>query len=99
MGSPSFVRALFEQSNVEITGPIKAFPSSPELDRLFCQECGTSVAAWRKNGSVAAIALALFDNVDAFPPTEHTWVSERICWNNSTDELIEFPEGAPNTRA
>ena len=94
MGSPSFARALFDQTNLKVTGPVRAFPSSDKLERVFCEKCGTSVGAWRKDGSVAGISLALFDNVTAFPPTEHTWVSERICWNNLNDELIQFSEGA-----
>lgn len=87
--APSFARVLFNQADVKLSGPIKRYPSSTELDRLFCSNCGTSIAAWRKNGTVTGVAIALFDNPNIFPPTEHTWVSEKIEWSNLDDELCK----------
>ena len=96
MASPSFARVLFDQADVKMSGPIKSYPSSAELDRLFCENCGTSIAARRKNGTVMGIAIALFENAGVFPPTEHIWVSERVSWNNLNDELLTHVEGVSN---
>jgi len=92
-GAPFFARVLFNQCDVEITGPIKSYPSSPELDRVFCVNCGTSIAAWRKNGTVAGIAIVLFENPNAFPPTEHIWVSEKNEWVDLEDGLCQHERG------
>jgi hypothetical protein len=95
MGSPFFARALFDQKAITLEGPTGRFPTSERLDRLFCQTCGTRIAAWRKNGTAAGLALALFDDRNAFAPTEHIWVSEKIEWLKAGDGLPQYPEGFP----
>jgi len=94
IGAPSFARVLFNQKDVNIEGPVKSYSSSPELDRLFCGQCGASVAAKRKNGSVIGIATALFDNSDTFAPTEHVWVSEKQVWDDLNNKLTKFSQNS-----
>jgi len=65
------------------------------LERLFCPKCGTTLGAWRKNGTFAGIALAIFDNRNAFAPTEHIWVSEKMDWLNISDGLPQHLNGKP----
>jgi hypothetical protein len=95
MGSPFFARALYDQSAITLQGPTARFPTSERLERVFCQACGTRIASWRKNGTAAGLALALFDDRNAFAPTEHIWVSEKIDWVRVADDLPQFREGAP----
>ena len=47
---------------------------------MFCTSCGTRLFSWRTNGTAAGVALAAFDDRNAFAPTEHIWVSEKIDW-------------------
>jgi len=65
------------------------------LERLFCGQCGTSIAARRKNGTVIGIALVLFDNKNAFPPTEHTWVCEKVEWDYLHTKSVKYLKNAP----
>lgn len=95
MGSPFNARALFAQSALTVTGETARYPSSEALDRVFCKACGTRLFAWRKNPAVAGVALATFDDRNAFPPTEHIWVSEKIRWVNIDDGLPQYPEAVP----
>jgi hypothetical protein len=95
MGGPFFARALFDQKALTIEGPTGRYPSSDHLERLFCQQCGTRLGARRKNGTMASIALALFDDRNAFSPTEHIWVSEKVDWLHVADDLPQFREGPP----
>jgi hypothetical protein len=95
MGSPFFARALFDQQAITLDGPTGRYPTSERLERVFCQVCGTRLASWRKNGTAAGLALALFDDRNAFAPTEHIWVSEKIDWVRVADDLPQFFEGAP----
>jgi hypothetical protein len=95
MGGPFFARALFEQKALTVEGPTGRYPSSDRLFRVFCHECGTRLGAWRANGTMAGIALALFDDRNAFSPTDHIWVSEKVAWMHVADGLPQFEEGPP----
>jgi hypothetical protein len=95
MGSPFFARALFKQSALAVEGEIVPYPSSEALDRVFCRICGTRLFGWRRNGTVAGVALAAFDDRNAFAPTEHIWVSEKIGWVRLDDGLPQHPQMAP----
>jgi hypothetical protein len=95
MGAPFFARALFDQKALTLEGPTGRYPSSDHLDRVFCQQCGTRIGAWRKNGTMAGIALALFDDRNTFSPTDQIWVSEKINWVRVADDLPQFLEGPP----
>jgi hypothetical protein len=95
MGSPFFARALFEQSAITVEGETARYPSSEQLDRVFCKRCGTRLFAWRKIGTRAGVALAAFDDRNAFAPTAHMWVSERMHWVRLDDGLPQYPETGP----
>jgi hypothetical protein len=95
MGSPFFARALFEQSALTVEGDTSSYASSEAIDRVFCNACGTRLFAWRKNGTAAGIALAVFDDRNAFAPTEHIWVTEKMNWVRLDDGLPQYPETFP----
>jgi hypothetical protein len=95
MGSPFFARALFEQSAITIQGETACYPSSDQLDRVFCPRCGTRLFAWRKLSTRAGVALAAFDDRNAFAPTAHMWVSEKMDWVRLDDGLPQYPETGP----
>ena len=95
MGSPFFARALFPQSALTIEGETARYASSETLERVFCKTCGTRLFGWRKNGSAAGVALATFDDRNAFAPTEHIWVSEKMNWVKLDDGLPQYPAMPP----
>ena len=77
-----------------------SYPSSAALDRVFCKQCGTRLFSWRTNGTAAGVALATFDDRNAFAPTEHIWVSEKIDWVQLDDGLPQYQEdGSPVAQA
>ena len=94
-GSPFFARALFDQKAITVDGETGRYPSSDALDRVFCKACGSSLFSWRRNGTAAGVALAAFDDRNAFAPTEHIWVSEKLDWVKLDDGLAQFPQGVP----
>ena len=69
MGSPFFARALFDQRALTIDGETARYPSSEALERVFCKTCGTRLFSRRTNGTVVGVALAAFDDRNAFAPT------------------------------
>jgi hypothetical protein len=95
MGSPFFARALFEQSAITVEGETACYPSSDRLDRVFCKTCGTRLFGWRKVGTMAGVALAAFDDRNAFAPSAHMWVSEKMDWVRLEDGLPQYQETAP----
>jgi len=95
MGSPFFARALFPQTALSIEGETESYPSSPTLQRVFCGICGTRLFAWRSNGTAAGVALATFDDRNAFAPTEHIWISEKVDWVKLDDGLPQYPGMPP----
>ena len=95
MGSPYFARALFPQAALTVEGETLRYPTSPRLERVFCPKCGTRLFAWRTDGSAAGVALAGFDDRNAFQPTEHIWVSAKMDWVQTDDGLTQYPESVP----
>jgi hypothetical protein len=91
MGSPFFARALFPQSALTVEGETARYASSETLERVFCTTCGTRLFAWRRNGTAAGVALAGFDDRNAFAPTEHIWVAEKMDW-------VKLDAGLPQYR-
>jgi len=93
--SPFYARALYPQTALEVEGETGSYPSSTTLDRVFCKACGTRLFSWRKNGTAAGVALAAFDDRNAFAPTEHIWVSEKMNWVKIDDGLPQYSKGPP----
>jgi hypothetical protein len=94
-GSPFFARAVFDQRALTVEGDTGRYPSSELVDRVFCKTCGTRLFAWRKIPAVAGVAIAAFDDRNAFAPTEHTWVSDKIGWVRLEDGLPQYAETVP----
>ena len=95
MGSPFFARALFDQCALAVEGEPALYPSSAALDREFCKICGTRLFSRRTNGTLVGVALAAFDDRNAFAPTEHIWVSEKIDWVPLDDGLPQYQQSIP----
>ncbi len=95
MGSPFFARAQFHPSALTVEGELGRYPSSENIDRVFCKRCGTRLFSWRRTGTAVGVALATFDDRNAFAPTEHIWVSEKIYWVRLDDGLPQYPHGVP----
>ena len=95
MGSPFYARALYPDTALAVEGDTVGYASSATLNRVFCKTCGTRLFSWRKNGTAASVALAVFDDRNAFAPTEHIWVSEKMNWVKIDDGLPQYPQGPP----
>ena len=63
---------------------------------MFCKRCGTRLFSWRRNGTLAGVSLATFDDRNAFAPTEHIWVSEKMRWLRLDDGLTQYEGTIPD---
>jgi len=95
MGSPFYARALFDPRALTIEGETAHYASSETIDRVFCKICGTRLFSRRRNGTATGVSLATFDDRNAFAPTEHIWVSEKIDWVRIDDGLTQYQETVP----
>ena len=95
MGSPFFARALFDQRALKVEGETAQYASSEALERVFCAKCGTRMFSRRTNGTVVGVALAAFDDRNAFQPTEHIWLAEKMDWVRIDDGLKQYRESMP----
>ena len=95
MGSPFFARALFDQRALTVAGETAGYLSSDALDRMFCKACGTRLFSRRTNGTMIGVALATFDDRNAFAPTGHIWVAEKIDWVRIDDGLPQYQGTVP----
>ena len=80
------------RSALTIDGETARYASSEALDRVFCKAC------WRKSpakSDVAGIALAAFDDRNAFAPSEHIWVAEKMDWVRLDDGLPQYQGTVP----
>ena len=95
MASPFFARALYNGGQVTLRGETASYPSSSELERIFCPRCGTRIGAYRALSDNMALALALFDDPQALTPDAHFFTGFKLCWVE-TGGLPAYPEWAPD---
>ncbi len=93
--SSFYARALFDQKALAVTGDTARYPSSAVMDRIFCKTCGMRLFSWRRDGTVAGVALAAFDDRNGLVPTAHIWVAEKVDGVRLDDGLPQFPGPAP----
>ena len=86
---------LFDQHALSVEGETERYASSEAIDRVFCKRCGTRLFAWRRNGTLAGVSLSVFDDRNAFAPTEHIWVSEKPAWLKLDDGLVQYQVTIP----
>jgi hypothetical protein len=95
MGSPFFARAQFHPDALTVEGETGRYASSAAVDRVFCKSCGMRLFSWRKNGTAVGVALAAFDDRNAFAPTVQIWVAEKMAWVKLDDGLPQYPGAIP----
>lgn len=94
IGAPFNARALFRGEDVRFEGPIRRFNSSDDLERLFCEACGTTVASHRISRDWYGLTLASLDDPAAFAPDCHFWTDSKLDWVE-TGGLPTYREAAP----
>ena len=67
------------------------FMSSPSVRRSFCGACGTQLTYHRGNEpDTLDVATCSLDDPNAFPPTQHSWLSHDLAWVRFGDGLAAF---------
>jgi len=67
---------------------IKIYRSSAQMERLFCDVCGSSLLCRTSEEPDAVyIALGTVDDEPGCRPTCHIWVGSKAPWYSITDDL------------
>ena len=91
-GAPLMVWACVPRAGVEIEGEaLRCFDSSPEVERTFCGNCGSSLTLWdRSEVDDLYIAVGILEDAEDCAPDFHIWRSERLSWLETTDALPRY---------
>jgi hypothetical protein len=95
IGAAFNARLLFRADDVKVNGQLDTFNSSPELQRGFCSQCGTTVLSIRASAGLVAITAGTLDDPSLFEPAMHFWTASRQAWVRLDDGLPAYPEAAP----
>lgn len=99
-GAPAVPWGTFLESGFRITqGEIARHESSPGVTRGFCNRCGTALTytQTRRPGEID-VTLATLDDPEAYPPTLHIWVQDKLSWTSIADHLPQWPATPPTTQ-
>lgn len=79
-----------------VEGSLETVQSSPNVQRGFCGDCGSSMTYARADlANEIDIALAVLDDPPA--PERHIWVSDGLAWLSIDDGLPQFAEFSHST--
>jgi hypothetical protein len=70
--------AVFARADVQLTGNLASWQSSPGYDRRFCPACGSRVMGILKED--IELSVGSFDDRSAFTPQYESWVMRRDPW-------------------
>ncbi|MGF6770983.1 hypothetical protein P3T18_003462 [Paraburkholderia sp. GAS199] len=79
-GSAFGAYAMFERGAVTISGPTRAWQSSPEAQRHFCPTCGSVAFMDFPARDELDIPLGAFDRPGLYEPTYELWCCHKEPW-------------------
>jgi hypothetical protein len=101
-GAPAMVFASVAAGDLVFTkgaASVKSFASSSFGQRRFCAECGTPFTMEvNHQPETVDFSVATLDDPDAVAPGFHIFVSSRIGWFETRDELPRHERFRPDTR-
>lgn len=91
-GAPAVSWALVRNDQIKITGTPKAYASSEGTQRLFCDNCGTSLFYVNESifPDMIDVQSATLDNPDSIPLMAQIQTAERIGWMSELHTLPSF---------
>lgn len=70
------------------------YRSSARVLRSFCGACGSPLTYFLEDKpDMIDIMTVSLDAPEAFPPTEHVWVGEKLSWESVADGLPAYATG------
>jgi hypothetical protein len=77
-------------------GNPKIYQSSAKVFRTFCAVCGSSLTYQSEsNPTTIDVTTATINNPEDHPPTEEVWLSHKLSWEVSHEEIPKYLEDSP----
>lgn len=95
--APAVAWAVYLEEQVHFSNAQpKAYASSDEAKRGFCETCGTQLCFTASFlPGLIDIPIGSLDDPEAVTPTLHYWHSEHLGWAEFADNLPRHPEFPP----
>src|SRR5699024_2870686 len=95
--APAVAWALYQHDQVSFdTRKPKAYVSSPDARRGFCETCGTQISFTASFlPGLIDISIGSLDDPEAVQPALHYWHSRHLGWAEFADDLPRHPEFPP----
>jgi hypothetical protein len=71
-------------------------PEATYFTHVFCKLCGSSMPRLDAGRAIAIVPMGSFDDDPGVRPERHIFVDSRAPWDDITDNLPQFPKGAPS---
>jgi len=94
-GAPFYARVLVPLDEVDMSGPIGWYHSSPEVRRGFCKDCGTTLFSERASLNAVGLSIGSIHEPGRFRPTMHIWTRNKQPWVEIEQGIPRYEEGAP----
>lgn len=75
---------------------VETYKSSPELDRLFCRVCGSSLAVVEPKTGDVFVAAGTLDDDPGIRLQSHIFVGSKAPWYDILDDAPRFDEYPPD---
>jgi hypothetical protein len=75
---------------------LETYPSSKELNRLFCRVCGSSLAVTEPKTGEVFVTAGTLDEDPGVRPGSHIFVGSKAPWLDILDEKPRFDEYPPD---
>ncbi|GAA5071351.1 GFA family protein [Lysobacter panacisoli] len=94
-GAPSVAWSTFHvNSLVFCQGVPMRYPSSEDVVRTFCGNCGTPLSYRHVlDTDTIDITTATLDAPEQFPPTRETWIEHKLPWERLNESTRHYPRG------
>ncbi|RJG06103.1 GFA family protein [Noviherbaspirillum cavernae] len=74
---------------------VRSYESSAGRQRLFCSNCGTSLAS-AHDGRIGEVVIGTLDDDPGARPSEHIFVASKASWYDISDDLPQHPQWPPH---
>lgn len=87
-GAPVVAWTFFPSGSLRWTGGEPKLLKFADRERTFCPECGTPLSFFDPAiPSEYEVTTCSLDDPTLVPPSDHTWVEDRLPWFDTADKL------------